>query len=1063
VKTSFFHTPLNLLFIAAILILPAGLNAQQTQNKNIENKFRAVHWTIYDGISQGENYFMIKDASGFLWIGSKHGLNRFDGNIIKIYYHDPHNKRTIAGNLISGFIEDSLHNIWIGTEMGLSRYDIKADTFSNFPPAKDVDPDHPSIPFWATKDKVFAFEGYHITVYNIYSFRKKEVDALTDEDGFGFGPSDQYAIFDAASNGIWMLHGSYHGAAAGLLNISLSDGKKQYFTWPCFLHIPNHDHSSEAIHYDRKRNAIWINSPDGLMEFTLADKRFHHIDALNDLLKLKDYRRFVGVDLDLQGRVWLATAPKGILIYDPLDQSLSVPFPEDTVLQHDVSDANAVIYCDKEGMTWLGTWLRKGFYQIIPYAPAVKLYTPNPKRPPGFSENAVFTIAKARSGVLWIGTQQGLFEFNKQTGAFKALSDKDFPGLKVNKFIITAIVDPVLNKAWMVNGECFEMDMKTQICRPVIFKDSLGKSLTPDGITSILPLKNNWIVAGPYKGKEIIFMGSNDNITAREGISVPNNSINPFYTTTDHDHLLFIKQDGWAGNITVGYLHGKFMRIHHKMDSLQWKSIFFNEKDRTYWVAGEGKLLHYSKDFKMIHTYTQADGLPDLEITSLIADNNGNIWFHTDRSVHQLNITTGEISTLTENDGFEKQNFGLVMSGNYKDDNGDIYFAGAVFGSGFDRIVPGKYTNPSSSMYLQSLEVNQKPFPLPTGVNSLKELSLRYNENKITIETGIIDYYSKGASRMRYKLEGKGVNENWQFGPANYTIRFEGLQPGKYKLRMQASNAALQFNGPEKTLVILISPPWYGTWWFRIIIIAIASYIVISIFRARVKKIKDDARIENQLKELEMKALKAQMNPHFIYNALNSIQALVANDKKAEGIHYIGSFSRLLRQVLDNSENNVISLDKELETIDLYIQLESLRLDMQLHYKKIVPENVVTEFEKIPPLILQPFVENALWHGLSRKEGEKEVKIIVSLKDDWLLCDITDNGIGREKAQELKNNSISIHQSKAIDITRKRLIDFNGVDSASPIEFFDLYDHCQNPSGTRVILHIKRKNSLASV
>lgn len=185
---------------------------------------------------------------------------------------------------------------------------------------------------------------------------------------------------------------------------------------------------------------------------------------------------------------------------------------------------------------------------------------------------------------------------------------------------------------------------------------------------------------------------------------------------------------------------------------------------------------------------------------------------------------------------------------------------------------------------------------------------------------------------------------------------------------------------------------------------------------------------------------------------------MVANDKKTEGIHYIGSFSRLLRQVLDNSDNNVISLDKELETIGLYIQMETLRLDMQLQYKKIIPQSIVTEFEKIPPLILQPFVENALWHGLSYKHGEKEIMITVSVKDNWLLCDITDNGIGRAKANELKSNSAAVHQSKGIDITRKRLIDYNEDDVISPIEFFDLYDDDKNPCGTHVTVRIKRKS-----
>jgi signal transduction histidine kinase/ligand-binding sensor domain-containing protein len=825
-------------------------HAQQTLNKTAENKFRAVHWTIYDGISQGENYSMIKDASGFLWIGSRHGLNRFDGNIIKNYYHDPHNKRTIAGNLISGFIEDSLHNIWIGTEMGLSRCDIKADTFSNFPPAKDVDPDHPSIPFWATKDKVFALEGYHITVYNIHSFRKKEVAALTDKDGFGFGPSDQYAIFDAASNGIWMLHGSHHDAAAGLLNISLSDGKKQYFTWPCFLHIPNHDHSSEAMRYDRKRNAIWINSSDGLVEFTLADKKFHHIDAMNDVLKLKNYFRFVGIDLDRRGRVWLATAPKGILIYDPSTKSLSVPFPKDSLLQRDVSEANSIIYCDRDGITWCGYWLRKGFYGLVPFSPAVKLYTPEPKQALGFGNNMAFMFQKAEGGKLWIVTAGSLYQFDRRTEELNVINLKDFPGLKGNNPIVTVLIDNFLHKVWIENGEgYFVMNLQTKKILPIVFKDSSGEVLDHLDQKNFLPFRNGWIIIGAYNNKKYIFTGNRDSATARAIFQVPFNTANDFRAATDQDHLLFLKRNEADGNLTYSFRNGEWSQVHHKMDSLQWISIFFDKRDKTYWVAAENKLFHYDKEFKVIRIYGQQDGLPDLVITGLIADNNGNIWFHTDRTIHQLNVATGEISTLTEKDGFEKQNFALYDL-NYKDDNGDIYFGGGIFGSGFDRIVPGKYTNPSSSIYLQSLEVNQKPFPLPTGVNNLKELSLRYFENKITIETGIIDYYSKGTSHMRYKLEGKGLNENWQYGPANYTIRFEGLQPGNYTLRMQASNAALQFNGPEKILIIAISPPWYKTWWaYLIFIILIAISIWAFIYYRSIQLLKDNRILEHKVQE----------------------------------------------------------------------------------------------------------------------------------------------------------------------------------------------------------------------
>ena len=148
-----------------------------------------------------------------------------------------------------------------------------------------------------------------------------------------------------------------------------------------------------------------------------------------------------------------------------------------------------------------------------------------------------------------------------------------------------------------------------------------------------------------------------------------------------------------------------------------------------------------------------------------------------------------------------------------KDAEGYLYCSGD---KGIDRISPGEFRfSPSSSVYLQSLEINQQPFPLSKGVNDLQELSLRYFENNITIKTGNIDYYSKGSGKIRYKLEFEGKNASWQYAPDYSTIIYTQLQPEKYRLVMQASNAANEFNGPEKILLINISPAFWNTWWFR--------------------------------------------------------------------------------------------------------------------------------------------------------------------------------------------------------------------------------------------------------
>jgi len=1028
--------------------------AQQPEKQATENEYHLVNWNSENGLIYGRVNCMLKDKNGFLWIGTEKALNRFDGSIFKNYLDPKSKNQKIAGNFINSLIEDSLHNIWIGTDKGLSRYDIKADTFKSFFSAIASASSSASIvPFWATSTEVLCVESDSIiTSYNIHSLVKRMMVRLSQKIGRkGYIP---FCIFEAGANCIWALPMNREG---GLIQVSILNGKSKIYNWADRNH-KDQSHFSEGMCFDRKRNVIWMNTEGGFMQFTLADKQFHNINSVNEF-----FNRGVGIGIDTKNRVWVGTGNKGIIIYDPATRAVTLPFAGDTVLQHKANDANYRIYCDRDGIIWIGYWVSAGWgiNQLIPFSKVSQRYPGNAGQSSSFKSSYGYLVEKGFDGKIWIFGND-LYIFNPNNGLFTVLGKKDLPALKNDKSVTFLTMSKTSDKVWLrgdQTGGLFELNVASKQCHAIKIKDTANRQiihvdLEEPGNTN----KNSIIFFGRIRGsKQAIFILNPDSLIARQlpGL-LPENITD---VETDGDQLFFLRRRGLTTNLTYTLVKGRLIPRHTPVDTIGWNHVVFNSEDSTWWVGAFMQLVHYDKNFRLIRRYTQADGVPVINVSGVQPDNDGNIWFNTERNISRLNPRTGNIITLSEKEGWQQQPYhgGPVV----KDDAGDLYFFGF---DGLDRIKPYnlKMVYPPSSIYLKSLEIGQNATPLLTGVNYLQHLSLKYFENKLAIETGIIDYYSKGTSRMRYKLEEEGMNENWQYGPTNYTIRFEGLQPGKYKLTMQASNAALQFNGPEKILVINIVPAFWDQWWFRIIILAIAALIIISIFRTRVRKIKEDAFIQNQLKEMEMKALKAQMNPHFIYNALNSIQALVANDKKDEGIRYIGSFSRLLRQVLDNSENNVISLDKELETIGLYIQLESLRLDVQLQYKKIIPENIVPEFEKIPPLILQPFVENALWHGLSRKAGDKEIKITVSLNADWLICDIQDNGIGREKAREWKNNSAAIHQSKGLDITRKRLIDFNENELVTPIEFFDLYDD-KNPAGTLVTVRIKRKFNSISV
>jgi LytS/YehU family sensor histidine kinase len=181
------------------------------------------------------------------------------------------------------------------------------------------------------------------------------------------------------------------------------------------------------------------------------------------------------------------------------------------------------------------------------------------------------------------------------------------------------------------------------------------------------------------------------------------------------------------------------------------------------------------------------------------------------------------------------------------------------------------------------------------------------------------------------------------------------------------------------------------------------------------------AELQQQATELEMQALRAQMNPHFIFNSLNSINRFILQNNKLQASEYLTKFSRLVRLILQNSQASFISLDNELEALQLYLELESLRFDHHFDYTVNVDEDVDSSIVKVPPLIIQPYAENAIWHGLMHKQEKGHLDIAIAEQEGVLLCRITDDGVGRKKATELKSKSASTHKSMGMRITADRI------------------------------------------
>jgi hypothetical protein len=281
---------------------------------------------------------------------------------------------------------------------------------------------------------------------------------------------------------------------------------------------------------------------------------------------------------------------------------------------------------------------------------------------------------------------------------------------------------------------------------------------------------------------------------------------------------------------------------------------------------------------------------------------------------------------------------------------------------------------------------------------SNNNIQLNYKRNTIGISFSAIEYLFP--ERIQYAFRLSAVDSNWKYVDyKNREIIYSNLPPGKYVFELKAQVLGGNWQQDPLKLYITITPPFWQTWWFRTIAAISIIGLLYWLFRIRIasvrKKEQLNSKHEKELLELEAKALRAQMNPHFIFNCMNSIKALIQNDEKQRSIEYLTTFSKLIRTLFQNSDKRQISLFDEIETCRLYTQLESMRLNGKLKYSFDIDPNLDLKSVMVPALIIQPFIENAIWHGIVPKD-QGTIKVSVIGNATSVICEVDDNGIGRE-------------------------------------------------------------------
>lgn len=329
----------------------------------------------------------------------------------------------------------------------------------------------------------------------------------------------------------------------------------------------------------------------------------------------------------------------------------------------------------------------------------------------------------------------------------------------------------------------------------------------------------------------------------------------------------------------------------------------------------------------------------------------------------------------------------------------------------------------------------------------------KYFENSISLSFGTVGFSLPGRTRYQYRLSGHDKHRINAEG-RNY-VSHTNLKPGHYTFEVKACNYDGIWNSRPASVAIDIASPFYSTWWFILIIVALVVELIYLLYRyrGRVRNQQEEIRVRHarELAEVEMKALRAQINPHFLFNSLNSINSYILKQDNKLASHYLVKFSQLVRNILQNSSSPYISLQEELNTIELYMMIEGMRFSNQFSYHIDVEPDVDARNILIPSLLLQPYVENAIWHGLMHKEGEKVIVIRVGkFAPESIFIQIDDNGVGRVQAAALERKP-GHQKSYGMELGESRLKLMNEGNSVySHVEIIDQYDKDHKPCGTSV-------------
>lgn len=532
---------------------------------------------------------------------------------------------------------------------------------------------------------------------------------------------------------------------------------------------------------------------------------------------------------------------------------------------------------------------------------------------------------------------------------------------------------------------------------------------------------------------------------------------NKKYTVLENKRPISTHYDAKNKLIYVTYIDGTVVynkKLQTIPVSYQNKPIIFSEYTQTIdgeiWATARNKILKLAAG-KVTDSITFSNGLLKSQIKGILGEGNF-LWIVTEKGIQRYDTDKQQIKTINLTDKSTLKFKSPVIQ------NGYLWIAGNNFLCSVNTAISElKQPDLAPLAYISNIKIGGVEQEIKT------KYKLPYKTNDITFNFNANGFKASAKNVFQYKL--LGFNTTWQTSELNDdVVRYIGIPSGKYEFLLRTKSIGGTIGEESKGVKIIVQKPFWKNWWFIIIVFLIAVLGVIIYYQIKLKWNEEEGErelekviLDSRISKLRLENLRSQMNPHFIFNSLGAIQDYVMKNEKYLASDYLVKFSRLIRMYLNHSRVNLISLKEELNSLDIYIALEQLRFENKFKVHFLVDKKINKEDFEVPPLFIQPFVENAIKHGLVHKKDQGNLTIIVK-KDisNTLIIIIEDDGIGRKKSSEI-NKKRQRHKSFAVNATHERVALYKKENLFDIlVHFTDKEDEYNNATGTIVTLKIKR-------